>query len=79
MINNDAEVVASANLFTEIELIDEQLESICGGMNHHEHRSHGERWDHDEHKEHNEHRDHDDRKWYSNARHGSRGRWHYWH
>jgi hypothetical protein len=63
MFNNDAQIVTPANLFTEIELTDEQLTSICGGFDHDDHGD--RRW-----------HDNDDRRW--NPR-GERGYWDRWH
>lgn len=64
MINNDAQIVTPTNLFTEIELTDEQLESICGGVDHNDHRGSNNR------------RNDDSRHpWH---RHGHWDRWHHW-
>ncbi len=65
MINNDAEVAASTNLFSEFELTDKQLESISGGFDHDDHR------DYDDHDNHHE--------WHPRERYGSWNRWHRWH
>lgn len=65
MTNNDTQIVTSTNLFTEIELTDEQLESICGGFGgHEEHRKDG--WYDARHK------------WHPGHRHGHWDRWHHW-
>ena len=68
MINNDAEIVASTNLFTEFELTDKQLESISGGFDHDDHRG----FDHDDHRGF----DRDDRGWH---RQGYPNWSHHWH
>jgi len=66
MITNDGKIVTPANPFTEIELTDEQLESVCGGS---------DRDDHGDRDNHRDRRDGDnDRRW----RHGYRDRGHHW-
>ncbi len=63
MIKNDVEIAEATNLFTEIELTDEQLGSICGGIGHDDHRGY------------DDHRGDNNRRW----RRGYWDRRHCWH
>jgi hypothetical protein len=72
MTNNNVQ----ANSLTEIELTDEQLESICGGCDDHQHDEYN---DHDEYNEHHQQGWYDDHhRWHSGQRHGYWDKYHRW-